>query len=468
MRVLFVIAPWSYATVYPRAGGLKRLAQGILGTPGGPSEPLGVLCLAAYLKARGHEVAFIDGALCARDEMVRKAVELAPDVVGLSIITHTWEASKSCAALLEESLPAARLIAGGPHVTCWREDVLRECEAFDAAVAGEGEEALAEYLEGREPGSIPGLIYRTSGGIAANPERPPIRDLDALPFPDYSLIDIHRYRPSIGFYNRLPSANVITTRGCPHRCTFCISRGRLTERSIGSVLSEMEQLIRTYGIRHFTVYDESFTLRRERVVEFCEGTKRLGITWCANARVDEVDGDLLALMRSAGCWKLLFGIESGVQKNLDTLGKRLTPAKIRDGVEAAARGGIETFGCFIFGIPGETFEEGLATIDFAVSLPLDYAAFLNLVPYKGTEIHRRLEEEKEVCGVLTGAWSTNRISFVPSSMTREELERLNVLAARRFYRRPSYLIARALKVRSLEDIRRGLIGLAGFLTPDRP
>jgi len=470
MKILFILAPWSYATVYPRPRGAKRLLQRLVGTPGGPSEPLGVLSLAATLEAAGHDVSLLDGALADETEMRQRAQAFEPAVIGFSSITHTWEATVRCAADLRAALPGARIVVGGPHVTCWREEALREGPAFDAAFVGEGEESLAEYVQGREPSEILGLLWRRGDEIVANAERPPIVDLDALPPPDYRLIDIRRYRPSIGFYNRLPSANLMTTRGCPHRCTFCISRGRTTQRSMDAVVADAARLVADYGIRHFAVYDESFTFRRERVLAFCRGLKEAGlrVTWCANARADEVDAELLRAMRSAGCWKLLFGIESGVQKNLDTLGKRLTPEIVRRGVEETARAGIESLGCFMFGIPGETFEEGLATIDFALSLPLDYAAFLYTVPYKGTEIHRRLSEEGERFGRLTGAWSTNRISFIPSSMTREQLERLGLIAHRRFYRRPSYLWKRALKVRSLEDLRRGLIGLVGFASPDRP
>ncbi len=464
MKVLLAIAPWSYETVHPGSMGKRGLLERIVGAVGGAAEPLGLLYLSSCLEGEGHAVELLDGALVSEDEILARAVALQPELIGLSAMMHNWPATQALARRLTQRLPGVPIVLGGPQATCWREETLTECEAIDFAVVGEGEDALVELceaLEGRGSlDDVRGLIRRQGEGFVANPPRPPRADLDAIPFPAYDKIDIRSYRPSVGFYNKLPSMNMMTSRGCPHRCSFCISEGRLQLRSVENVLEELSFMTRTHGIRHVTFYDEGLTFSRERTLALCEGIQRAGldISWCANARVDRVDGELLRAMKAAGCWKILYGLESGVQKNLDAILKGTRVEQAEHALRLTRRAGIETFGTFLFGIPGETFAEGLRTIDFACSLPLDYAAFLNLVPYKGSAIYDDLHEH----GVLTGKWSTNLISFVPHSMSREELVQLNVLAARRFYRRPRYLARRLLSLRSVEDVKRNLRGLVAF------
>ena len=469
MRILLVIAPWSYASVHPGKMGKRGLLNRLFGTVGGASEPLGLLYIGAMLKRHGHQVRLLDGGLEDADEkeILRTAGEFSPQVVGLSSMKHNWPATMALARKLRRALPSATLVLGGPQVGCWREETLEECPDFDLAVAGEGEHAMVEICEALERGTLPaemteilGLLRREGERVVANEPRPPLRDLAQLPWPDYSLVDFDRYRPSVGFYNRLPSMNLITSRGCPHRCTFCVSNGRIQLRSVEDVVREMTHMVRAHGVRHVAFYDEGITLSRRRATALCEAIldEGLDVSWCANARVDEVDAKLLGLMKRAGCWKLLYGLESGVQGSLDSVGKGTTVEQARQAIRLTREAGIETFGTFLFGIPGETFEDGLRTIDEACSLGLDYAAFLNLVAYKGSEIYNNIDRY----GTLTGKWSTNLISFVPHSITLEQLKQLNTLAARRFYRNPSYLLRRLLAIRSVEDVKRNLRGFLAY------
>ena len=469
MRVLLAIAPWSFATVHPGAVGRRGLVNRLLGTVGGFSEPLGLLYVGATLGQRGHRVMLRDGALEPLAEILDAARAHRPEVIGLSAMRHNWEATMTLARHLRRAAPGATLVLGGPMVAGWQEETLEQCPELDLAVIGEGERTVVELCEALETGGaveqLPGLIRRDGERVVVNAARPPEGDLDRLPLPDYSLVDLRRYRPSVGFYNRLPSMNLITTRGCNRRCTFCVAEERLRRRSVEAVLDELELMVGRHGVRHVTFYDEGLTISRRRTLELCRRLeeRRLDVTWCANARVDEVDAELLTAMRRAGCWKLLFGLESGVQKNLDAVGKGTTVDQARRALRLTHEAGIETFGTFIFGIPGETFEEGLQTIELACSLPLDYASFLNLVPYKGSKIYDELPSH----GRLTGQWSTNLISFVPHSMTFAQMARLNELAAKRFYRRPAYLARRLLAMRSLEDLRRNARGLLAFTTISR-
>ena len=462
---MLAIAPWSFETVHPGALGKPGLVNRLLGTVGGASEPLGLLHVAAALRQHGHPVILRDCALEPLEEVLEAVTAYRPEVVGFSSMRHNWDSTMALIRQVRRALPRARLVLGGPQATCWQEETLSECPELDFAVVGEGERCMVELCEaveqgGSDLGQIPGLIFRDGQRLVVNRPRSPELDLDSLPLPDYSLVDLRRYRPSVGFYNRLPSMNMITTRGCNRRCTFCVAQQRVQRRSVERVVDELELMVRQHGVRHVTFYDEGLTFSRRRVLELCRQLRArdLDLTWCANARVDEVDQQVLEEMKRAGCWKLLFGLESGVQKNLDAVGKGTTVQQAFRAVRLTREAGIETFATFLFGIPGETYDEGLQTIEMACRLGLDYAAFLNLVPYKGSQIYDDLPRY----GRLTGKWSTNLISFVPHSMTFEQMARLNELAARRFYRRPSYLLGRLRAMRSLEDLRRNLRGLVAY------
>ena len=164
---------------------------------------------------------------------------------------------------------------------------------------------------------------------------------------------------------------------------------------------------------------------------------------------------LLARMKRAGCWKLLFGVESGVQSNLDTLSKDLDLKHVHEQLLAVRKAGIETFATFMFGIPGQTKKDVDRTVRFARGLPLDYAIFLNFVPFPGTSFYRDLESH----GVSLGNWSTQKLSFVPHSMRGEDLEMLRMQAYRRFYLRFRYILRRLFKIRSWEDVHRNFRGM---------
>jgi anaerobic magnesium-protoporphyrin IX monomethyl ester cyclase len=189
------------------------------------------------------------------------------------------------------------------------------------------------------------------------------------------------------------------------------------------VLNELEELISRYGIKDVTFYDEIFALSRKNALKICEGIieKKLDLTWAANARPQRLDAELLGTMKRAGCWRLLFGVESGSQKVLDIMKKGIKIDEIEEAVRLTRKFGIEAHGTFIFGTPGETFPEGLKTIRFARKLRLDYAAFGSLAPLPGTEVYQMINDPGKNDFSLHTMFN---ISYVPETMTRGELEKL--------------------------------------------
>ena len=428
-----------------------------------PSPSL--LYLAPWLLEDGHEVTYLEGLFYSLEEVLEKLGEIAPDFIGVTLTSVDWENSRWMLNEIKERFPGCVLAAGGIHPTLWGERCFEECEGLDLIVYGEGEETMRELAaslgKGEPLDGVKGLVFRRDGSLVRTPGRPVVEDIDTLPFPSHGLADIAAYLPSPTFYRRLPHANIIGARGCPYNCIFCHTDRHVRMRSASSIADEIELLYREHGVRDIAFWDDTFTLSEERAFLFCDEMIRrdIRVDWAVNARVDRVTGKLLAKMREAGCWRVLYGIESGVQKNLDRIRKGTTLEQIREAVGLTSEAGIEAYGTFMFGIPGETFEEGLETIDFACSLPLDYAVFVNLTPLPGSEVYDDLVAGRlEPAKFTSDRFNFKNVSFVPEGMTEEQIRYLIQQGHRRFYLRPSLVWKKIRKMRSFLDLRKNING----------
>ncbi len=443
-----------------------------------PSPSL--LYLAPYLLDDGHQVHYLEGLFYSLESAKEKIGEIAPDLIGVTLTSVDWENSRWMLNELKKCFPDALLVAGGIHPTLWKEKCFQQCQGLDILVIGEGEETMRELClavsQNRPLDTVPGLMFLRDGDVIETEPREVIQDIDTLPFPSHQLVDASEYIPSPTFYKSLPHANIIGARGCPYNCIFCHTDKRVRMRSAANIVDEIEILHRQHGIRDIAFWDDTFTLSRKRAMEFCEEImkREIRVDWAVNARVDRIDRELLREMKRAGCWRVLYGIESGVQKNLDTLKKGTTLEQVRTAVQITAEEGIEAYGTFMFGIPGETYEEGLETIEFACSIPLDYAVFVNLTPLPGTEVYEDL-----LSGEITPAkFTENRfnfknVSFVPEGMTEEQIRYLIQLGHRKFYMRPGLVWKKIRSIRSFFDLSkyvRGflLIATSKYSSPPPP
>ncbi len=233
---------------------------------------------------------------------------------------------------------------------------------------------------------IKGLVWRQGGEVVINADRPLIANLDDLPLPLHGLLPLAKYRAPLvrGAYGF-----VVTARGCPGGCRFCIkhvSYGRAVRlRSPESVLQEIEQLV-LLGVRSIHMYADLFTVDREQVVGICEGilARHLPVRWTCNSRVDYVDEDLLHLMQRAGCWMISWGIESGDAGMLQRMHKGISLDQVRQALRWSRAAGIRNWGYFVIGLPGETEDSIRSTIRFSKELPLDLALFHIAAPHPGT------------------------------------------------------------------------------------
>ncbi len=464
MKILLVIPPWRPDDIFPSRTASVQINYW---------EPLGTLYVAATLREAGHQVRFMNGAFTSHREIIDEARSFQPDIAGIYSTTFGWKRAVLTAEGIKAVSQDIFTVAGGPYPIARRGKALEEARPIDAVVTGEGEMTLQELAQclqrGGDLASVKGLAWRDGEGIVENPEMPLIEDLDSLPFPARDLLgEPDRYIPPPATYRRKPVAVVITSRGCNRRCIFCFQIDRRRERgirfrSVGNVLEEIEECLRQ-GYREIKFIDDTLAADYGRALELAGEIKRrrLDFTWFASACVHQVDYRLLRAFREAGCWAILMGAESGVQKNLNTLRKGITLEQTRAAVKAAKDAGLRVFLPFLIGIPGETYEEALQTIEFACELDPDVANFHALTPFPGTELYENIEKYGSLSSELED-YTYQGAAFVPYTMTRDEIFRLRQIAFRRFYSRPRFLVRRVLGIRSLRDLVLSVSGLRSLV-----
>jgi len=354
--------------------------------------PLGLLYMAAHLRAAGLEVQVMDAAARGMDgdELCRAVAIAAPDVLGLTCTTHTRLELVEAARALRERFPGLPLLAGGPHVTFCPGETLERTDV-DVVVMGEGEEKMLRLARGEPWPDIPGIAYRRRGSIVINGADGASCDLAAMPPAARDLVDMSLY-PGYRTLGRR-STQVLSNRGCPFGCVYCSATffwGKRT-RSVAAerVVAEIESIVRDYGITAFYFYDDAFTTDRRKARDVCERLieRDLGIVWGTSTRVDLVDRDLLALMAHAGCRQLDFGLETLNRNVCAKIGTKATYEQTVEVVEAAWQAGIRILTLYlIIGLPGddpaslrETFAKCLSTRATLLSTQI-------LRIYPGTEL----------------------------------------------------------------------------------
>jgi len=275
--------------IYPPISKRERYSSDI-GYAGGNQIPLGIYYIAAHIRNYGHEVDVVDAEVnnLTSDDIIYKIVAFKPELIGISSTTPAFHRAVEVALHIKRKFPEIPITLGGPHVSSSVDHaMLQSC--FDFGVLKEGEATFLELIETIQTrgdfGKVLGLVYRENKKIVQNPLRPPIEDLDSLPFPAYDLIqDIYKYSPPPCNYKKLPVVNIMTSRGCPNKCTFCdqsIFGRRLRSRSAENVAAEIEMLYSQYGVREIAFVDDTFTLRPKRNRELFRilDEKKISIPW---------------------------------------------------------------------------------------------------------------------------------------------------------------------------------------------
>ncbi|MBU1997903.1 MAG: B12-binding domain-containing radical SAM protein, partial [Candidatus Omnitrophica bacterium] len=344
------------------------------------------------------------------------------------------------------------------------EDFILSGEA-DVVVHGEGEDTLRDLvpalLSNQKLDPIKGISFQKNGMVIKTEGRPLINDLDRLPYPDWNIFNYRKYGLLPFVTMSKPALTIEGSRGCPHNCSFC-SLGYMGKkyrvRSVQSIADEFEYTCDYYGAKQIAFADAMFPLTEKHGLEFCAEIMRRKLEkkciWVTETRVDIITQPLLKAMKEAGCRRLLFGIESGVQTVLDGVKKNQNIEKIVKTIKICKQIGVQTCGFFILGLPGEDKSATEETIKFALKLPLDLAKFNITIPYPGCAIYQEAEQKGKL---LHRNWEDytcytpkpQQLPWVPEGREPKELINFQKKAIRSFYLRPRVIFRHLFIIRSI-------------------
>ena len=373
---------------------------------GNYQQPLGLAYLAAVLVKENYDVKIIDSPPLEFkiEDIINEIEKYQPDIIGLSAVTPTYVRALNLAQRIKK-LKDIPIVIGGPHITTMPEETINN-KCFDVGVIGEAEDTIIELVDAlvnnKDLSMVDGIIFKKDGKIIKNNPRAALPDLDKVLFPARNLMpDLSLYHPTPATYKKLPIGTIMTTRGCPFRCTFCcraVFGNNCRFRSPKNVVDELELLVKKHGAKEIRIWDDTFNADPARAIKICEEiiNRKLNIAWTCLARVNFAQPEVLKAMKKAGCWQISYGIESGNEQILKNIKKGITLPMVREAIRKTKKAGIASLGFFILGLPGDTEKTMRQTIDFAKELPLNAANFTICTPFPGTEIYDDiLEKNKE-------------------------------------------------------------------------
>jgi radical SAM superfamily enzyme YgiQ (UPF0313 family) len=371
---------------------------------------IGLMYLSAALKRRFGER--IDVKICSlislpnhldedHENMLNKLNEFKPDIVGIRSLTISKDCVTVIARTIKEWDKDCFLISGGPYATDDPYDVLNE-GLVDAAVIGEGENTIIDLVQGHMEknthlNKISGIAYRQDGKFIKTSPREFILDLDDIPFPDYTEVDLDQFSNRfLNFTAKVssPHANIMTSRGCPYRCAYChnVLGKRFRKRSPENVFEEIRYIHDQFDITDFQIIDDIFNLDMDRAKKICDliiaSNMKLTFAFPNAIRADRVDEELVDKMAEAGTKFTSIAIETAVPRLQKLIQKNLDLEKAFTAIDLFARAGVVTRGFFMMGFPTETETEVIQTIEYAKSSSLCGATFFTVVYYPGTQLYR--------------------------------------------------------------------------------
>jgi radical SAM superfamily enzyme YgiQ (UPF0313 family) len=404
------------------------------------------------------------------------------DLVGMQTYISNIHLCFDIAERIKTVRPGVKIILGGPHATIFPDMIIKH-PSVDFVCVGEGEPTVTELVEclngqGRQLKDVLGLYYKgRNGEIHKNPPRPLVKDLDSLPVPKYEIFDVTQYYPAVHIRGKR-TWNMVTSRGCPYKCTFCaatkIFGNRYRYHSIERSIREMRFLKDELKADALQIYDDNFTTNKRRIKGLCKRMieEGLGLQWICYTRADALgDEEMLVLMKKAGCYMVVVGIENGNERILKLINKRLDLDVARRNIRLARSVGLKVLSSFMIGLPSETLEEIENTIRFSTSLGLSYATYPIFTPYPGTPIYEVAQE----LGTIEDE-SFDRFSrwgngvYSSAGLNPEIYLRMQRKAFRRFYLRPDILASTLLEFTRLpfrRMLRFILGGLSFFLNSGR-
>jgi len=418
--------------------------------------PLGILSVVSFLESKGIPCDVVD---CHVTPDVPDFNNY--DVICFSVNIANVQNTVDYINEIREKGGKQKILIGGPQKSNRAEHWVRDYNV-DAVFVGEAEHSIYEYLTADDPTAVKGVVLKKDGKIIYTGVRAVFQDfknLDDLPFPALDKVTIKKYNTPMK--KAYPVSSIVTSRGCPEKCTFCSSReGVWRQRSATNVVDEIEWQVNTLGVRELWIADDNFTLNRQRAWDIAEEILRRKIKvsmQCKNGiRVDKVDKELLIKLKEAGLWLVSVAPESGRQDTLDRIQKDFTLETVTQVVKWCREIDMKTCALFIFGLPWETIDHINDSIKYAMELDTDFVQFSRYTPVEGTPIYDQLKSE----GMLLEneyqdvGYHRDTLNYVPKLLKREDMQKVYKNAYRKFYMRPRK-IWNILRMLSLRDIYYG-------------
>ncbi|HAW60644.1 MAG TPA: hypothetical protein DCW86_04165 [Actinobacteria bacterium] len=361
----------------------------------------GIAYISAVLKEHGHAVSLIHLTEAIQEgELTHLVLKSSPDLVALSSTTNMFPHVERYARAIKKGLDTP-IICGGVHATLDPQSVL-ECEAIDMACVGEGEEAMAELCErlekGQEINDVRNIWLRMDGGIARNPLRPLVENLDSLPFPDRDIFDYERLEDA-----RLGRVAFMASRGCPYNCSFCsnhelkkIYPGRYVRfRSVENVIAEAKKVIKEYSPRYAVFHDDILTLNKKWLRTFtAKWAKEVDLPFSCNSRVNLLDEEVVGALKEAGCFEISMGLESGNDfVRGQVLNRKMSNEEIKNAFALCRQYGIKTVSYNMVGLPFESMTKMLDTVKLNAMVKSDNLQVSIFYPFPRTRLYDVCKEK---------------------------------------------------------------------------
>ncbi len=394
------------------------------------SYPLGLLYLASVLERDNHEVMvkdyFKDPFESVKEEIIDLIKNYSPDVIGINCTTLNRMAGFEIAKITKEKSPKIKIIMGGVHATALYKQIL-ENFPIDIIVLGEGEITISELIKAFSKNikleNIKGIAFKKNKDVIFTGIREAIKNLDELPFPKHELCE--------DAIKKSKTAVMMTSRGCPFGCIFCSTCAywgrKWRARTPKNVVDEMEHIIKRFSyVERIFFHDDEFTIDNQRVINICDEImkRRIKIKWGCSSRVDTVSEEMLIKMKQAGCDEIDYGVESGSQKMLDSMGKKITLEQTKNAIELTNKVGIPYHPFMIIGVPGENWDTINETINFIKELKnADIGnGVAGLQIYPNTPIYELAKKQ----GIIDDSWwlKNNTIPFYTFENSRDELNKM--------------------------------------------
>ena len=338
---------------------------------------------------------------------------------------------------------------GNRHVNQNDLRVLNKYPEVDLCVRGEGEHTFMELVKALENNSplenIKGITYRDNGRVKRNEDRPLIKDLDSIPFPDRKALNLE-YTGSFGGLEFAPRGftSMISSRGCPYHCTFCwgIRSVGFRTRSVENILEEI-LLLESEGYQYINFVDDNFTVSKKRVIKLCNLMRKnkVDIDWICEGRVNQVSNEMLHEMQRSNCRIMFYGIESANQRILDYYKKNITPSQSILAVKKTRRAKIPfILGSFIVGAPGETFLEIYNTLKFAQKLDIDFPVFNLLGTMPGTDIWDEMVAKNILDVDKYWEEGVHIPDIDPDGVPTDKISNLILVMLKQFFMNPKYIL----------------------------